>query len=201
MRPKILFVHSGNERFVKLDLEILRSFAEVQEFYATRKFPFVFRQYWRGVRSSELVFCWFASWNSFWALLLAKVMRKPSVLVIGGYDLAKLPEADYGHQRGGLMKWISRLAMRLADTLFTNSFYSQKEAQQNADIPAARVQVIYHGVPDPFCSLPDVPKECLALTVGKVDWPNLQRKGLEPFVPRGGILARGSIRGFGCLGG
>ncbi len=182
MRLKIFFVHSGNERFVKLDLEILRGFSDVHEFYAIHKFPFDFSQYCRGVRRSDLVFCWFASWNSFWTLLLAKLFQRRSVLVIGGYDLAKLPRANYGHQRGGLMKWVSRLAMSLADELFTNSYYSQNEAEQNAGISAKRVKVIYHGLPDPFSALSHSPKERMALTVGKVDWPNLQRKGLETFV-------------------
>jgi glycosyltransferase involved in cell wall biosynthesis len=182
MRPKILFVHSGNETFVELDREILSDFAEVQDFYAVRKFPIGLIHYWRGIKGSDIVFCWFASWNSFWALLFAKLLQKPSLLVIGGYDLANLPEAGYGQQRGGLGKWVSRFAMKLATELFTNSYYSQKEAEQSARVPSHRVRVIYHGVPDPFGSLPQSPKECMVLTVGKVEWPNLKRKGIEPFV-------------------
>ena len=182
MRPRIFFVHTGNETFVKLDYKILSGLAEIQDFYAVRKFPVDFIQYWRGVKNSDVVFCWFASWNSFWTLLFAHLFGRPSVLVIGGYDLANLPEANYGHQRGGLGKLVSRAAMRLATVRFTNSFYSQKEAQMNAGIPPEKVRVIYHGVPDPFGAIPVNPKERMALTVGKVDHPNLLRKGLEPFV-------------------
>jgi len=188
MQPKILFVHSGNETFVKLDREILSEFAEVTDLYARHKFPVGFGQYWHGVRNADIVFCWFASWNSLWALLIAKLFTKPSVLVIGGYDLADLPESDYGHQRGGLGKGVSRFAMKLATLLFTNSFYSQKEAEQNAGIPSQRVKVIYHGIPDPYGVMPTKTKERMALTVGKVDWPNLKRKGLELFVQTAGQL-------------
>jgi glycosyltransferase involved in cell wall biosynthesis len=102
--------------------------------------------------------------------------------VIGGYDLANLPEAHYGHQRGGLEKWLSRCAMKLATVLITNSCYSQKEAEENTGVPAKRVQVIYHGLPDSFGALPQTPKENIVLTVGGVEWPNLKRKGIEPFV-------------------
>lgn len=182
MRPKILFFHSGNQSFVKLDLELLSASFEVLDFFTARKFPADLLKYWRGIKESNVLFCWFASWNSFWALLLAKIMRKGSVLVIGGYDLANLPEANYGHQRGGLLKWISRFAIKMATVLLTNSYYSQKEAERNAKVPPQRVRVIYHGVPDPFGSLPQIPRERMALTVGNVDWPNLKRKGLEPFV-------------------
>jgi glycosyltransferase involved in cell wall biosynthesis len=182
MPPKILFVHSSDETFVKLDRELLDTSFDLQDFYVARKFPAKFIQYLSEIRKTDVLFCWFASWNSFWALLLARLMRKGSVLVIGGYDLANLPEADYGHQRGGLGKWISRFAMSLATALFTNSYYSQKEAELNAGIPSERVRVIYHGVPDPFGSLPGAPKERMTITVGKVDQPNLKRKGIEPFV-------------------
>jgi glycosyltransferase involved in cell wall biosynthesis len=72
--------------------------------------------------------------------------------------------------------------MKLATLVFTNSYYSQKEAELNAGIPLERVNVIYHGLPDPFHSLPPTPREQVALTVGKVEWPNLKRKGIEAFV-------------------
>jgi glycosyltransferase involved in cell wall biosynthesis len=40
---------------------------------------------------------------------------------------------------------------------------------------------MHHGVPDPFGGLPEKPAEPLALTVGNVDRPNLERKGLGAF--------------------
>jgi glycosyltransferase involved in cell wall biosynthesis len=40
---------------------------------------------------------------------------------------------------------------------------------------------MHHGVPDPFGALPEKPAEPLALTVGNVDRPNLERKGLRAF--------------------
>lgn len=182
MPAKIFFLHSGNESFVKLDLNLLQNSFVVHDYYARRKFPMDMLNLCRAVNNAEVVYCWFASWNSFWGLILAKILRKPSILVIGGYDIASLPEANYGHQRGGLGKWVSRCAIKLATVVFTNSEYSKKEAELNAGVPQDRVQVIYHGVPDPYGQLPILPRKQIALTVGKVDRPNLKRKGLEPFV-------------------
>jgi len=185
---RIFFLHSGNETFVKLDRDLLSKFAVVQDFYAVRKFPNRFRSYWQGVKKSDIVFCWFASWNSFWALWLAKILRKPSVLVIGGYDVANLPQASYGHQRGGIERYMSRVAMRLADVLLPFSLYSQKEAELNAGVKSEKMQMIYIGVPDSFGELPQNTKERLVLTVGKVDFPNLKRKGLQIFVEAAAFL-------------
>jgi len=188
MRSRIFFIHTGSESFTKLDLDLLSGSFDVQDFYVPRKFPAEYVRYWQGVSHTDLVFGWFAGWNSLWALAFAKLFHKPSILVIGGYDLASLPEAKYGHQRGGAGKWISRLAMKLATELITNSYFSQKEAERNAGISPQRVRVIYHGVPDPFGTLPQNPKELMALTVGKVEWSNLKRKGIEPFVQTASYL-------------
>lgn len=182
MRVKIFFVHSGNEAFVKIDRELLSASFDVQDFQARKKFPASFIRYWCGIKENKVLFCWFASWNSFWVLLLAKLARKPSLLVIGGYDLASLPEAGYGSQRGGLEKWVSRWAIRMATVLLPFSEHSRDEAQRNAGADPSRMQRIYLGVPDPFGALPAEPRERMALTVGNVEWANLKRKGLEPFV-------------------
>ena len=188
MGLKIFFVHSGNETFTQIDKEILGKFSFVNDFFADKKFPFYLTNYLKGVRSSNILFCWFASWNSLWAIFFAKLFKKPSILVIGGYDLAHLPEASYGQQRKGFGRVISRFAIKNATKLFTNSYFSQKEADQNAGFSPNLINVIYHGVPDKFGDLNIVPRQKIALTVGKIDWPNLKRKGLEFFVKTAHLL-------------
>jgi glycosyltransferase involved in cell wall biosynthesis len=179
--PRILFVHNYPTRFVTLDLALLRERYQVTELFLERRLlnPLsILAQ----VQRHDLVFAWFASWHSFFPLLFANVLRKPSLLVIGGYDLANMPEIGYGHQRGGLKKWVACLTMRLATCLMTNSYYSQKEAERNAGVPKQRIQVVYHGVPDPLGELPLGSRAPMALTVGNLDRSNLRRKGHELFV-------------------
>jgi len=185
--PRILYVHNLRSRFVELDLEMLRRRHEVTEYYlASRRLDPA--ALYRAVAEHDLVFGWFASWHTFLPVLLARLQHKPSLLVVGGYDLANMPGIGYGHQRGGLKKWTSRGAMRLATCLVTNAYYSQGEAVRNAQIAAERVSVVYHGVPDLFGALPPGPRERLALTVGRVEWPSLGRKGHEPFVRAAALL-------------
>lgn len=185
---RVFFVHTGNETFTKIDRELLSETFEVIDFHAARKFPADFLRYWRGVNQSDVVFCWFASWNSLWVILLARLLQKKSVLVIGGYDVANLPEANYGHQRDGIKKWISCKAMQLANILLPFSRHSQQEAKNNAGMQTDKMNMIYIGVPDSFGELPQTEKEQMALTVGNVDWANLKRKGLEPFVQAAAYL-------------
>jgi glycosyltransferase involved in cell wall biosynthesis len=76
--------------------------------------------------------------------------------------------------------------MRSARTLMTNSEYSRSEIEHNCAIPAGRVSVVHHGVPDQ--ALPPAAKQRLALSAGIVDATNLERKGFRPFVEAAALL-------------
>jgi glycosyltransferase involved in cell wall biosynthesis len=143
---------------------------------------------WHQVKTHDLVFGWFASWHTWLPMEFAKLQGRPSVLVIGGYDLANMPEIGYGHQRGGIKRWVSRRAMHSAGCLLTNSYYSQEEAVRNTTLSKEEVRAVYHGIPDPFGVLPKGPRERMVLTVGNVDRSNLQRKGHEAFVRTAALL-------------
>jgi glycosyltransferase involved in cell wall biosynthesis len=183
----ILFVHNGAAQFVRLDLEELRKRYRVTECYLRSRWvnPVTI---WRQVRTHDLIFGWFASWHTFLPLVFARLSGKPSVLVVGGYDVANMPQIGYGHQRGGLKKWVSRWTMRLATRLITFSNYSGQEAERNASILKEQVSTIYIGVPDPFVSLPQGQRGRIALTVGNVDRSNLLRKGHEAFVRTAALM-------------
>ena len=184
---KILFVHNGPTQFVRLDLDQLRERYDVTECYLRSRWINAVLM-WQQVRTHDCVFGWFASWHTFLPLLFARLLGKPSLLVIGGYDLANMPEIGYGHQRGGIKRWLSQRTIFLANRLVTNSYYSRNEAARNVPIPAEEVYPIYHGVVDPFKSSPRGSRARIALTVGNVDRPNLRRKGHEPFVRTAALM-------------
>jgi glycosyltransferase involved in cell wall biosynthesis len=178
---RILFVYSRESSFVSIDREILRRRWEVHDWRQSRPLVNVPRlavAVWRA----DLVFGWFASWHTFWPVVLARLLRRPSVLVVGGYDSARMPEVPYGLQHRRVLGALSRFVMRRASRLITNSRYTRGEVEANAGISPGDVTVVYHGVPDPFGALPPGRRERLALTVGFVDRRNLERKGLRPFV-------------------
>ena len=179
-RKRILFVHSGKASFVAIDREILAERYEVEDLYQPGRWPNPLKVV-RGVLRADLVFGWFASWHTFFPITLAWLLRKPSVMIVGGFDTANMPDICYGYQQGGLRRAASRWIMRRAGRLATNSEYSLSELERNAEIPRERVTVIHHGVPDPFRDDPGS-KEREALTVGAIDHTTLVQKGQIPFV-------------------
>ena len=121
---------------------------ELEDLYQPGRLPHPLRII-GGVLRADLVFGWFASWHTFFPITLAWLLRKPSVLIIGGFDTANMPDIGYGYQQGGLRRWASRWIMRRASRLITNSRYSLGEIERNTPIDPARVTVVHHGVPDP----------------------------------------------------
>ena len=179
---RILYVHSRKASFVAIDREILAERYEIEDYYQPGRWPRPFRIV-AGVLRADLVFCWFASWHSFFPITVAWLLRRPSVQIVGGFDTADMPDIGYGHQQGGLRRWASRWIMRRATRLVTNSEYSRGEIAANTPFAPEDVTVVHHGVPDPFGPLDESrPRERLALNVGAVDAGTLVQKGQLPFV-------------------
>ncbi len=177
---RLLFVHSRKASFIAIDREILAERFEIDDLYQPGRWPNPVKVV-RGVIGADVVFGWFASWHTFFPIALAWLLRRPSVLVIGGFDSANMPDIGYGYQQGGLRRWASRWIMRRAGRLMTFSEYSLSEIARNTPIPPHEVTVVHLGVPDPFGDVaPD--KERLALTVGAIDHGTLVQKGQLPFV-------------------
>jgi glycosyltransferase involved in cell wall biosynthesis len=177
---RVLFVHSRKASFVALDREILAERYDIEDLYQPGRLPNPIAVI-GGVARADLVFGWFASWHTFFPITLASLIGKPSVLIVGGFDTANMPDIGYGHQRGGLRRSASRWIMRRARRLVTNSDYSLSEIERNTPIPPGSVTVVHHGVPDPFGE-PTAEKQPEALTVGAIDRTTLVQKGQLPFV-------------------
>ena len=89
---------------------------------------------------------WFASWHSLLPVLAARLLGRPSVVVVGGYDTANVPAAGYGSQRGGVRKLVSRTVLRTATRLLATSESARREAVAGAGADPGRVSVVYNAV-------------------------------------------------------
>lgn len=186
MNLRLLFVHNYPTRFVQIDRSLLSERYDVQEWYQRGRHVHV-PALARAVAQCDLVFGWFASWHTFFPIVLARALGRPAVLVVGGYDTANMPEIGYGHQRGGFKRWLARTTMQQADALVTNSCYARDEAIRNAHVQRDRVTVIYHGLAGDRAANGNH-NENLVITAGTVDHANLSRKGLEAFTRAAAFL-------------
>jgi glycosyltransferase involved in cell wall biosynthesis len=181
---RLLFVKSRRASFIELDQRLLAGRFDVHELYQPGRISDP-RTVVREVLAADVIVGWWASWHTFLPITLAWLLRKPSLLIVGGFDTAADAEYGYGFQLGGPRAWLSRFTMRRARILMTNSEYSRQEIWRNIGIPPQNVRVVYHGVPE-IARGGD--KQPLALTIGIVDHTNLERKGLRPFVEAAALV-------------
>ncbi|MGH2861843.1 MAG: glycosyltransferase family 4 protein [Solirubrobacteraceae bacterium] len=185
---RLLFVKSRTASFIELDQRLLAERYEVHEIYQPGRLPDP-RVVLRELLAADVVVGWWASWHTFLPFTLAWLLGKPSLLIVGGFDTAAEPEYGYGFQLGGPRAWLSRLTMRSARTLMTNSEYSREEIRRNVGIAPEHVRLVYHGIDDlvtaagPLASgIIGDPERPIVITVGIVDATNLDRKGMRAFV-------------------
>lgn len=190
---RLLFVKSRTASFIELDQRLLSERYEVHELYQPGRFSDP-RIVVREVLKADIVVGWWASWHTLLPFTLAWVLRKPSLLIVGGFDTAAEPEYGYGYQLGGVRAHMSRFIMRRAGILMTNSEYSREEIWRNTGIPRDQVRVVYHGIPEldtaggPLAASYGDPERPIAVTVGIVDRTNLDRKGLRAFVQAAALV-------------
>jgi glycosyltransferase involved in cell wall biosynthesis len=177
----ILLVRRRPSRFTDLDRDVLERFGPVRE-WAVRASPRALAATVRAVAGARMVVVWFAGPHAVLPLAVARALRRPSVVIVGGIDLAREPEIGYGMQQDPRRRRAVKACLRLATRIVTNSHYSAREMERHTGIPAERATVVHHGVPDPYGALPPGPRERRAVTVGLVEPRNLERKGLRAFV-------------------
>jgi len=182
---KILFVHTYPldqlVPFVRQDLLLLQQMYQVEELALTSlrlpKGPLVSPEVWRAIARNDLVFVWF---NSPLAII-AKVLKKPCLLVGGGADVVNLPEIGYGV---GLMpsrrRFLAKMGFRLASQVLLFSNSSRQSLQVFIGKRTQNFKTLYLAV-DGDVYKPGSNKTSQVLTVGYVNINNLRRKGLQTF--------------------
>jgi glycosyltransferase involved in cell wall biosynthesis len=185
--PRVLYCYPRLSSFIEIDRRLLAERFEVLDWCQPGRFANLARLLPLLLRSDAVV-GWWASWHSFWPVTLAWLLRKPSALIVGGFDTASLPDVNWGFQQGGVRRFASRWVMRRATRLATNSHYLREEIERNIGFPPERVTVMHHGVPDRFGDAGPAERGHTALTVGYISDFNLTVKGLLPFVEAAALL-------------
>ncbi len=98
MNKKVLFVTQSVGPFVQRDIEVLRLIADgVEMFHWTSgKILMPALRLRSAVRKSSHIISWFAGDHSFFAALWARSLGRKSLIILGGWDVARLPDIPYG---------------------------------------------------------------------------------------------------------
>ncbi|MFQ6060670.1 MAG: glycosyltransferase family 4 protein [Thermoplasmata archaeon] len=165
--------------FVRKDMEILSSQFQVEEFFYSGRPKKDLPRLIRRVISNDLTFSWFAWDNAAWTVRFSRLFGKKSIVVAGGFDVASVPEIDYGNLLRSSSARRTRYALNRADLVLAVSESTYGEALEFCG--RKDIKVVHHGF-DSQKFFPGGQKERLVISVGDVSISNMLRKGLETFV-------------------
>ena len=152
MKKNILFVYTNYSTFVKTDFGILSEKHEVVKyqfkpvkgllktaFQMLRQLFYLIFNIWKF----DSVFIWFADYHSFLPVLFAKILGKKSFVVVGGYDVANIPELKYGSFNRPFRAFCAKQSFRYASSCLPVANSLGKAILSIC--PKAKVKVIYTG--------------------------------------------------------
>lgn len=190
---RILFVYSTLPSFVRKDLEILeRHFtvkkAKVMSFRVTKKGsdPLVFLRLLKGVLWANVVYSWFARWNAFFIVLFGTFLRKKCIIVVGGYEVAYVPQMNYGSMLKRQSAYIVKYVFRFAHKILAVSRFSRREILNYA--AHEKVELVYNGIDCERFEPCGEKRNDLVLTVGPISKEEIKIHGLDTFIEAAKLL-------------
>lgn len=167
---KVLFVFSALSTFIRNDLKILEKHFNVRRlnvttFLVPRKGRQWLANYFRllkGILCADVVYAWWAELNAFFTVLFCVILRKKSIIVVGGYEVAYVPAINYGTLLSPIGRLKVKFILHHASKILTVSKSSEKEILHFAK--PKTLKLVYNGVDTKRFS-PSSTKEKMVLTV------------------------------------
>jgi glycosyltransferase involved in cell wall biosynthesis len=191
MKKKILFIYTNYSTFVRTDFEILATEHEVIKYQYKpvkglvktavqflKQIIYLLINIWKF----DVVFIWFADYHSFLPVLFAKITGKKSVVVIGGYDVANMPEIRYGSLSSPLRKKLTLFTFKFATLCL--AVVDELENKIKAVCTKAKTKTLYTGYK--FFEKGEIAiqenRDKIVLTVSITDnYQRIQVKGIDRF--------------------
>lgn len=144
----------------------------------------------------DLFFIRFADWHAAILSVFKTIYRKKLIIVIGGYDVASIPELNYGVHIKKLRSRAVTYSFRKADLLLPNHFKLIKYENSFGldktyfggiltfvEVPEEKIKVLFNGYDSDKFKLGNTVKEDLALMVVNIDNERTYRiKGVKYFI-------------------
>jgi glycosyltransferase involved in cell wall biosynthesis len=175
--------------FIKIDYDIISRVHEVEKVNFSGPGDAV--KLMNAVANCDLALIWFAGGHAFATVLLAKLLRKKTIIIVGGFDVARVPEINYGQfTQSWKTKFITKMALQHADKVLVVDPSLKEDAIKNAGIDGHNIDYLPTGY-DYEKFVPGVVKEDLVITVslGEI-CSRIPLKGLHTFVKSAKLLPK-----------
>lgn len=202
-KKKLLFIYQlinfypWTPTFIKEDIDLLQDFFNVKTIrYSLLKTMNLFFE----IKNTDIVFIWFGGVHAFIATIFAKIIKKPIVIIVGGYDVADEKELKYGMLLNPITKYMVKYALSNANRVLTVDDGLKIDAITKLNISGNNIITIPTGY-DFNKFVPKGKKEKIVLLVSA--GRNLDRiklKGVDTFVKSAKFLPHAEFYVIGAHG-
>ena len=176
---RIVFIYTTFSSFIENDYNILSRYYDVTKIKYTGITNII--DITKAVLKSDLSFVWFAENKAFFTLILSKLLNKKCVVVAGGYDVACVPDIEYGICNSNKIKqMIAIYVLNHSDAVLPVSKSTMNECFKLMN-RQDNIHLIYNGI-DIEHFKPGGHKKDTVITVGGIDEMSSTKKGLKTFV-------------------
>ena len=186
---RILYLHRDPPwaGFIADDLNILSQAHEVEQVHFQYSVSSVIELI-PYVRRADLVYFWWGDLTGFLGATTAKLLRRPSVMITGGYDVTWVPEIDYGLRGKPIRKHFVPASLQLATRIIANAQTTRQQVIKDYNVDPNKVIAIPHGVNTDEISEGLETREQIVVTIGQVSAATIRRKGIDTFVEAARLL-------------
>jgi len=180
-KARILFTSFAPLPFVRIDEKMLQERYEVKSIYGA--WLAIAYHLVRSLFSVDLAFCWFATVSATLVAALGRLMHKPVVIVVGGIDVARVPELGYGAFVNPWRARLARFAIRRADRVLIVDPSLGRDIKANVGHDLKNVRYLPTGYDTGFWRPAALEKEEVVLTVAWCpDETRIRLKGIDTFI-------------------
>ena len=183
---KILFTSTHVPSFIREDVEILQKHFHVDHLI-TRGWTSFFTIPAHILRA-DVTFTWFASVYSALVVFFARLLGKQSVIVVGGVDVARYPEINYGIWLTPWKAVLVKYALRHVWKVLIVDPFQKREAMRLAAYDGVNIEYVATGYDSSFW-FPSGPKESSVLMVAACqDEGRMKAKGVDFFLAAAALV-------------
>lgn len=191
--PRILFVQPQTAHSIQTDFEILSKYYDVRVVDVGKRGNSLGGkigaawELFRGALWSDVCFASFAEVHTKWMIRFCRLFGRPSLVMVGGYEVAKVPEIGYGSLLDPKKTKVVRYIHEKATRVLPVDVCLKTDAMRNLGVDGRNIMPLPTGY-DATKFFPKGAKERMALTVGLAKESNIRRKGWDVFVKAAAYL-------------
>jgi len=180
-KQNILYIISGETGYKKTDEIIFRSLGNVRKLNYKSNWNYIDPKLLFNLIWCNTIVIWFASFHALPVTLFNYLFNKRLITIAGGFDVANVPNINYGAMRGKSRAKLGKWLLSRAHSVIAVSKSNRQEIIENGNVAPKKISLIYNAIPETIITH-IIEKKNQVLTIGEINEETYLRKGLDRFI-------------------